>query len=91
MASYSDDKEKLLSRLKRIEGQVRGIQRMIKDDKQCTDILTQISSVIGATQKVGYIILNDHVKGCIKNSLALDDDGTAVQELLDVIQRFAKS
>jgi len=91
MASYSADKEKILSRLKRIEGQLRGIQRMVKDDKYCVDILVQISSVLGATQRVGFIILDDHIKGCIRNALVNGDGEASVQELIDVIERFAKA
>jgi len=91
MSSYSADKEKILSRLKRIEGQLRGIQRMVKEDKYCVDILVQISSVLGATQRVGFIILDDHIKGCIRNALVNGDGEASVQELIDVIERFAKA
>lgn len=91
MSSYSADKEKILSRLKRIEGQLRGIQRMVKEDKYCVDILVQISSVLGATQRVGFIILDDHIKGCIRNALINGDGEASVQELIDVIERFAKA
>lgn len=91
MSSYSADKEKILSRLKRIEGQLRGIQRMVKEDKYCVDILVQISSVLGATQRVGFIILDNHVRGCIKTALKNDSGDESVQELIDVIQRFVKA
>jgi len=91
MSSYAADKEKILSRLKRIEGQLRGIQRMVKDDKYCVDILVQISSVLGATQRVGLIILDDHIKGCVKDALASEDGEASVQELMNVIQRFVKT
>lgn len=91
MASYSADKEKILSRLKRIEGQLRGIQRMVKDDKYCVDILVQISSVLGATQRVGFIILDDHIKGCIRTALVNGGEDATIQELIDVIERFVKA
>lgn len=92
MASYSADKEKILSRLKRIEGQLRGIQRMVKDEKYCVDVLVQISSVLGATQRVGFMILDDHIKGCVKNALSDGENGDeAVQELVSVVQRFVKT
>jgi CsoR family transcriptional regulator, copper-sensing transcriptional repressor len=90
MSSYSADKEKVLARLKRIEGQLRGIQRMVSEDKYCVDILVQISSVLGATQRVGYIILEDHIKGCVKQAIIDDKSDESVQELIDVIQRFTK-
>lgn len=91
MTSYTTDKEKILSRLKRIEGQLRGIQRMVKEDKYCVDILVQISSVLGATQRVGLILLDDHIKGCVKDALTNKDGDASVQELMDVIQRFVKT
>ncbi|MHB8840518.1 MAG: metal-sensitive transcriptional regulator [Candidatus Aquicultor sp.] len=91
MASYSADKEKILSRLKRIEGQLRGIQRMVKDDKYCVDILVQVSSVLGATQRVGFIILDDHIKGCLRGAIANGNGDAEVQELVDIIQRFVKT
>jgi CsoR family transcriptional regulator, copper-sensing transcriptional repressor len=90
MSSYSADKEKVLARLKRIEGQLRGIQRMVSEDKYCVDILVQISSVMGATQRVGYMVLEDHIKGCVKQAIVDDKNGESVQELIDVIQRFSK-
>ncbi|HCG99698.1 MAG: BCR family protein [Candidatus Aquicultor primus] len=91
MTSYTADKEKILSRLKRIEGQLRGIQRMVNDEKYCVDILVQISSVLGATQRVGLIILDDHIKGCVRDALSNEDGDSAIQELMDVIQRFVKT
>lgn len=91
MASYSADKEKILSRLKRIEGQLRGIQRMVKEDKYCVDVLVQISSVLGATQRVGFIILDNHVKGCVKSAFKNGNGEDEIQELMDVIQRFIKT
>src|ERR687886_2098500 len=63
------DKEKLQNRLRRIEGQVRGIQRMVDEEAYCVDILTQISSVISATEKVATILLKDHVEHCVRESI----------------------
>ncbi len=91
MMPYSADKEKILSRLKRIEGQLRGIQRMVKEDKYCVDILVQVSSVLGATQRVGFIILDDHIKGCIRNAVSNEGEDASIQELIDVIERFVKA
>ncbi len=91
MASYSEDKDKILSRLKRIEGQLRGIQRMVKEDKYCVDILVQVSSVLGATQRVGFIILDDHIKGCVKNALKNGGEDATIRELMDVIERFVRT
>jgi DNA-binding FrmR family transcriptional regulator len=58
------DKEKLQNRLRRIEGQVRGLQRMVDEEAYCVDVLTQISSVVSALERVGTILLKDHVEHC---------------------------
>jgi DNA-binding FrmR family transcriptional regulator len=90
MYPYSADKEKILARLKRIEGQLRGIQKMVTDDKYCVDILTQISSVQGATQRVGNLILEDHIKGCVRKAIENGHGDESIRELIDIIQRFTK-
>ncbi|MDQ4044922.1 MAG: metal-sensitive transcriptional regulator, partial [Chloroflexota bacterium] len=64
-ASYSADKAKILARLRRMEGQVRGVQRMIEEDKYCVDVLTQISSIVAAARSVGLLVLEDHIRGCV--------------------------
>ncbi|MCL4367982.1 MAG: metal-sensitive transcriptional regulator [Actinobacteria bacterium] len=92
MASYVHDKAKLLARLRRIEGQVRGLQKMIDEEQYCVDVLTQVSSVNAALQKVGMIVLEDHIQGCVRTAIAQGDDGNrAVTELIDVVERFAKA
>lgn len=91
MASYAQDKEKIISRLKRIEGQIRGIQRMVEEEKYCVDVFVQISSVLAATQKVGMIILENHIKGCVKDAVASGDGDYSIKELMEVIQRFSKA
>ncbi|MFA5867324.1 MAG: metal-sensitive transcriptional regulator [Actinomycetota bacterium] len=91
MVGYPQDKKQLLSRLKRIEGQIRGIQRMLEEEKYCVDVFVQISSVQAAMQKVGLIILENHVKGCVKNALARGHGEDSVNELVEVIQRYLKT
>ena len=87
----SKDKEKLHNRLKRIEGQVRGVQRMIEEEAYCVDILTQISSYIAASEKVATLVLRDHMDHCVRAAL---DDGTKaeekVRELQEAVERFIK-
>ena len=63
------DKELLQNRLKRIEGQVRGVQRMVDEEAYCVDVLTQIASVVSALEKVGTILLKDHVEHCVRESI----------------------
>ena len=85
------DKEKLRNRLKRIEGQVRGVQRMVDEEAYCVDILTQISSYIAASEKVASLVLKDHMDHCVRAAL---EDGTKaeekVQELQEAVERFIK-
>lgn len=88
--SYAQDKAKLLARLRRIEGQVRGIGRMVEDDRYCIDILTQISAVISSTQSVGLVLLEDHIRGCVVNAEP-EDREERLQELNKAIARFTRS
>lgn len=90
MSSYHHDKEDLIKRLRRIEGQVRGIQRMIEEDKYCVDILIQISAVRSALDRVGLILLEDHTRGCVARALKSGDGERAIDELSDVVRRFMK-
>ena len=91
MSSYAKDKDDILIRLKRMEGQLRGIQRMVEDGKYCVDILIQLSSIIAASQKVGLIILEDHIRGCVSDAISKPKHDAAIQELVDVVQKFIKS
>ena len=90
MASYGEDKQDLLVRLRRIEGQLKGIQRMIDDDRYCVDVLNQLSSVVAATHKVATIILSDHIRGCARDALSSGNDGDRhVEELISVVEAFS--
>ena len=88
--SYGDDKSKILSRLNRIEGQVRGVSKMIEDDKYCVDILTQLSAIISSARNVGLLVLEDHIKGCVVNA-APEDQDERLTELNQAIERFVRS
>jgi CsoR family transcriptional regulator, copper-sensing transcriptional repressor len=88
------DKEALKKRLHRIEGQVRGIERMVDEDRYCIDILTQVGAVKTALESLGFEILEDHVAHCVKDALASGDESTAAaksDELLAAVERFAKT
>src|SRR6059036_1055736 len=90
---YHADKAALVKRLHRIEGQVRGIEKMVEDDRYCIDILTQISAVSTALESVAYKILDDHVNHCVAHALASgdqDDAETKTRELLQAVQRFVR-
>ncbi len=91
---YSHEKETLVKRLHRIEGQVRGIERMVEDDRYCIDILTQIAAVDTALESLALKILDGHVRNCVAGALASGDKHEAeekTQELLDAVQRFART
>lgn len=90
MASYGKDKEDLLKRLRRIEGQVRGVQRMVAEEKYCVDILVQIAAIRSALDRVGLILLEDHTRGCVARALRSNDGDAAIAELTEVIKRFLK-
>ncbi len=89
MPSYLKDQKEILVRLRKLEGQLKGIQRMVDGDKYCVDVLNQLSSVVAATQKVAAIILKDHIRGCVRDALIRDEHSDDhINELLTVIERF---
>ena len=91
---YIDDKPALLKRLARIEGQVRGIARMVDEDRYCVDVLTQIGAVDTALTVVARKILESHVEHCVADALASGDKRAAEEksrELLAAVERFAKT
>lgn len=87
------DKDDYLKRLKRIEGQVRGLQRMIDEDTYCIDILTQVSAVTKALQSVAVGLLDQHVRHCVSNAATDDPDhaGHMITEATRAIERLLKS
>jgi DNA-binding FrmR family transcriptional regulator len=92
--AYAADKDGLFNRLHRIEGQVRGIERMIAGDRYCIDILTQIAAVATALEALALRILDAHVRHCVAGALASGDEREAQlkgQELLDAVRRFTRT
>jgi len=83
--SYDDDKQALLRRLRKMEGQVRGLQQMIEDDRYCLDVVQQISSLTSAAREVALIVLEDHLKGCITTAVKNDDGDAAIKEMVTVL------
>ena len=91
---YAENKDALVKRLHRIEGQVRGIERMVDDDRYCIDILDQISAISTALDKVALQILDGHVNHCVSDAMRSGDSAAAeakTRELLQAVERFAKS
>ena len=91
---YTSTKDQLQARLRRIEGQVRGIERMVEDDRYCIDVLTQIGAVSTALESLAFRILDDHVNHCVSGALASGDAAEATaksKELLEAVHRFTRT
>ena len=90
---YISDKNRYLARLKRIEGQARGIHRMVDEGAYCIDILTQISAMTSALENVGLALLDDHLKHCVADAVASggDEAEEKLREASDAIRRLVKS
>ena len=80
-------KKKLINRLSRIEGQVRGLRKMVEEDVYCTDILTQSSAISAALDGFSRELLGEHIKGCVTKGIR-DGDEEIVDELLDILRRM---
>ena len=91
---YTKDKDKLIKRLHRIEGQVRGVEKMVEDDRYCIDILTQIAAVNTALESLAFKILDEHVHHCVAGAIDSGDEAATrvkTEELLQAVQRFART
>ena len=91
---YVGEKEALVKRLHRIEGQVRGIERMVEDERYCIDILTQIAAATTALESFAFKILDEHVSHCVAGALESGDAEVAAEksrELLEAVHRFSRS
>lgn len=89
MTGYELNKKDLQDRLRRIEGQVRGLQRMIQEDTYCIDVLTQVNSVTAALRAVGMGLLEDHVRHCVRESIEQGTGDEKVDELMAAVIRLA--
>lgn len=91
---YHDDKSAILARLKRVEGQVRGLQRMVEDDTYCIDVLTQVSAATKALQSVAMQLVDDHLRHCVAHAIQSDDHTESeriITEASKAIERLVKS
>jgi DNA-binding FrmR family transcriptional regulator len=86
---YEMNAKALQDRLRRIEGQVRGLQRMVEEDQYCIDILTQLNSVQAALRAVGMGLLDDHVRHCVRESIEQGDGDVKIEELMSAVGRLA--
>jgi len=90
---YHDTKDDLLKRLRRIEGQVRGLERMIEDDTYCIDVLTQVAAATKALQSVAVVLLEEHMRHCVTDAVAKggDEADRLVTEASRAIERLVRS
>ena len=91
---YTSGKDALVRRLHRIEGQVRGIERMVEEERYCIDVLTQIAAVNTALESLAFRILDGHVRHCVAGALTsgdAEDAATKAEELLEAVHRFART
>lgn len=92
MASYTKDREAYLNRLRRIEGQVRGLQRMVEQDQYCIDVLTQVSAATKALQSFALALLEEHMATCVMDAAADRADASVkVKEAAEAIARLVRS
>ena len=85
---YYDNKEQILKRLKRAEGQVRGVARMVEEDKYCIDVLTQVNAVQAALDKVAIELMRDHAKHCMAHITDKVEQSAKADELANAIGRM---
>ncbi|MGH7881559.1 MAG: metal-sensitive transcriptional regulator [Candidatus Dormibacteraceae bacterium] len=91
MHGYAKDKDALQGRLRRIEGQIRGIQKMVDEDRYCIDVLTQINAVEAALKGVALLLLRDHTEHCVADAIRAGEGSAKVRELSDAVERLVKS
>lgn len=85
-----EEKDKVINRLKRIEGQVRGIQSMVEEDRYCVDILVQMSAIQSALKNVGFAITERHMKHCVTDAIQKGEGDETIEELMLVLKQFSK-
>ncbi len=84
------NKSALLTRLNRIEGQVRGIAKMVEEDRYCVDVLTQVSAIQSALDALALQLLENHTKGCVRSAIRSGNGEAAIDELMTVVKRFGR-
>ena len=85
MTLCGSDKKKYVHRLSRIEGQTRGIKKMVTEDRDCMDVLKQISATIGALRSLGIVILEEHLKGCVAGAIRSEEsDGELIRQVVEI-------
>jgi CsoR family transcriptional regulator, copper-sensing transcriptional repressor len=90
MTGYVKDKQQIEARLSRIEGQVRGLRKMVEEDRYCIDVLTQVSAVQSALESVALLLLRDHTEHCVAEAIRSGEGGEKVRELSEAVERLVR-
>ena len=90
MPGYKSHKEQVQARLKRVEGQVRGVQKMVDEDRYCIDVLTQVSAVKAALDAVALLLLQDHTEHCVVEAVQAGKGGDKIRELNEAVERLVR-
>lgn len=90
MPGYTKDKHAVLGRLRRVEGQVRGLQRMVEEDRYCIDVLTQVHAARAALEGVALVLLRDHTEHCVADAIRTGDGSDKVRELSEAVERLVR-
>jgi len=91
MATSGEVKQKLLTRLRRIEGQTRGLQRMVEEDKYCVDIMTQIAGVQAALEQVSVQLMENHLRHCLTEAILEGKGEEKIDEVMSVIKHYSRA
>jgi len=91
MAGYKSHKEQIQARLRRIEGQIRGVQKMVDEDRYCIDVLTQVSAAKAALDAVALALIQDHTEHCVAEAIRSGDGTDKIKELNDAVERLVKA
>ncbi len=91
MALCGDDHKKLADRISRVEGQVRGLKKMVQEDRDCFEVLKQIAAASGALRSIGMMILEDHLKGCVSDAIRnRTNEDALIRQAIDIFLKFTK-
>lgn len=91
MALCGDDHGKLIARINRIEGQIRGLRKMVEDDRDCLQVLKQIAAAGGALRSLGAVLLEDHLRGCVSKAIQTHDhESETISQVVEIFNKFAR-
>ena len=91
MTLCGDDHPKVIARINRIEGQVRGLKKMVEDDRDCLHVLKQIAAASGALRSLGGLVLEDHLKGCVSTAIQNEEnESELISQVIEIFNKFSK-